>query len=82
MACYHKRGVDRKIRNCEVLGFNILNHRCRKYEESSAVTYVTKQIRQPSLGISPVWVLLIIVAVSKLKDSLVLSPSLFPAHFM
>jgi len=67
---------------CEVLGFHIFNPWCRKFKESDFVTHVTKQIRQPSLGISPVWVLLIIVAVRKLQDSLVLSGSLFSARFV
>jgi hypothetical protein len=67
---------------CEALGFHILNPWCRKFKESDAVTCLTKQIRQPSQGISPVWVLLLIVAVRKLQDSLVLSGSLFSAHFV
>lgn len=67
---------------CEAPGFHILNPWCRKFKESDFVTCVTKQIRQPSLGISPVWILLIIVAVRKLQDSLVLSGSLFSAHFV
>ena len=66
---------------CEALGLHILNPWYRKFKESDAVTCVTKQIRQSSLGISRVWILLIVVAVRKLQDSLVLSGSLFSAHF-
>jgi hypothetical protein len=67
---------------CEVLGFQILNPWCRKFKESDTVSCVNKQIRQPSLGISPFWVLLIMVAFRKLQDSLVLPGSLFSTHFV
>jgi hypothetical protein len=47
------------------------NSRYRKYKESAHMAILTNPIRQPSLDISPLWILLISKEVSKSKGKFV-----------